>query len=263
MRIRKKIRIDRCSIIGLLSAVALVVFPFRLQAAEEDSEKINFGFGTDIVSSYVWRGLYQAGASIQPGISFGIGGFGLSLWGSTDFKSDTFGEGNSAKEIDMEASYEIGETGLGFIVSDYWYTQQWEGGFFNYKSKETSHAIEAGVYYRLPFEKFPLSLSWHTFFYGDDKDEAGESQNYSSYYELSCPFKVKMVDLETAIGMVPYESPYYETDGFAVTNIALKASASIPLSSKFALPVFTQAVWNPCNDDAHILFGISLNFGDY
>lgn len=29
----------------------------------------------DLVSSYVWRGMYQTGASIQPTLGFTIGGF--------------------------------------------------------------------------------------------------------------------------------------------------------------------------------------------
>ena len=39
----------------------------------------------DLVSSYVWRGVYQTGASFQPTLGFGIGGFSLTAWGSTDF----------------------------------------------------------------------------------------------------------------------------------------------------------------------------------
>ena len=33
----------------------------------------------DLVSSYVWRGVYQTGASFQPTLGFGIGGFSLCV----------------------------------------------------------------------------------------------------------------------------------------------------------------------------------------
>ena len=59
----------------------------------------------DLVSSYVWRGVYQTGASFQPTLGFGISGFSLTAWGSTDFDGYKSTKGQANKEIDLTAAY--------------------------------------------------------------------------------------------------------------------------------------------------------------
>ena len=94
------------------------------------------------------------------------------------------------------------------------------------------------------------------------KDENG-NQNYSSYVELNFPFTVKGVDLNATCGVLPYDAGIttYGGDvnsGFAVTNVALKATKDIKITDSFSLPIFTQAIWNPRMEDAHLVLGISL-----
>lgn len=222
----------------------------------------------DFVSSYVWRGMYQTGISVQPTLGFGVGNFSLTAWGSTDFDGVTavnaaneFETGYPGKEFDLTAAYKFGETGLVLSVTDYWWAGQGAKNYFHYESRETSHFFEGGLAYTLPCEKFPLSLAWYTMFGGADKkinDDGEVEQNYSSYVELNYPFAVKGVDLNATCGIVPYKSSLYMTNGFAVTNIALKASKEIKITDSFSLPIFTQVIWNPCVEDTHIVFGITL-----
>ncbi len=47
-------------------------------------------------------------------------------------------------------------------------------------------------------------------------------------------------------------------NGFAVTNLALKATKAINFNDKFSLPIFVQAIWNPRLEDAHLVFGVTL-----
>ena len=42
------------------------------------------------------------------------------------------------------------------------------------------------------------------------------------------------------------------------TNVALKATTAIRITDSFSLPIFAQAIWNPCLEDAHLVFGITL-----
>ena len=107
-----------------------------------------------------------------------------------------------------------------------------------------------------------LSITWNFMFAGQDKDENG-NQNYSSYVELNFPFTVKGVDLNATCGVLPYDAGIttYGGDvnsGFAVTNVALKATKDIKITDSFSLPIFTQAIWNPRMEDAHLVLGISL-----
>lgn len=83
-------------------------------------------------------------------------------------------------------------------------------------------------------------------------------QNYSSYLELNYPFRVKTVDLNVTCGVVPYQAPQYNCNGFAVTNVALKGTTDIKFTDCFSLPVFVQAIWNPRMEDAHLVFGLTL-----
>lgn len=211
----------------------------------------------DLVSSYIWRGMYQTGASFQPTLGFGIGGFSLTAWGSTDFDGVSAASGAAAKEIDLTAAYTFGESGLTVSVADLWWAGQGAGKYFHFNSHETAHHFEAGLAYTLPVEKFPLSIAWYTMFAGMDKNAEGK-QNYSSYVELNYPFTVKAVDLNLTCGVVPYEAPQYNCNGFAVTNVALKGTTAIKFTDKFSLPIFAQAIWNPRMEDAHLVFGITF-----
>lgn len=211
----------------------------------------------DLVSSYVWRGMYQTGASIQPTLGFAVKGFSITAWGSTDFDGVSASAGAAAKEIDLTAAYAFGESGLTLSVADLWWAGQGANKYFNFKSHETAHHFEGGLAYTVQSEKFPLSVAWYTMFGGQDKNAKGE-QNYSSYVEFNYPFSVKKVDLNVTCGVVPYQAPIYGCNGFSVTNIALKGTTGIKFSDTFTLPIFAQAIWNPRMEDAHLVFGITL-----
>ena len=55
-----------------------------------------------------------------------------------------------------------------------------------------------------------------------------------------------------------YETPQYNVNGFAVTNLALKATKALNFNERFSLPIFVQAIWNPRMEDAHLVFGVTL-----
>ena len=212
----------------------------------------------DFVSSYIWRGMYQTGFSVQPTLGFKAGGFSLTAWGSTDFDGTSASEGAAAKEIDLTAAYTFGESGLTLSVADLWWAGQGAKKYFHFNSHETAHHFEAGLAYTLPVEKLPLSIAWYTMFAGMDKNMKGK-QNYSSYVELNYPFSLKGVGLNATCGVVPYAAVnQYGNNGFAVTNLALKGSKDIKITDSFSLPIFAQVIWNPCLEDTHVVFGITL-----
>ena len=237
--------------------VVVLMSSFSMASAQDNGSKLNFAVQGDLVSSYIWRGMYQTGASFQPTFGLSAGGFSLTAWGSTDFDGYQASEGLANKEIDLTAAYTFGNSGLTLSVADLWWAGQGANKYFNFKSKETAHHFEAGLAYVLPVEKFPLSVVWYTMFAGQDKNEKGD-QNYSSYVELNYPFSVKMVDLNVTCGLVPYKAPQYYTNGFAVTNVALKGTTVIRITDSFSLPIFAQAIWNPRLEDAHLVFGFTL-----
>lgn len=73
-------------------------------------------------------------------------------------------------------------------------------------------------------------------FAGLDKNSHDE-QAYSTYVEMNYPFSVKMVDLNVTCGFTPWNAPQYQTNSFAVTNVALKGTTAIKFSDSFSLPI--------------------------
>ena len=233
------------------AVVTVSLCSFGMAKASENETGVKFAVQSDLVSSYIWRGMYQTGASFQPTLAFSV------AWGSTDFDGYRSSEGLANKEIDLTAAYTFGASGLTLSIADLWWAGQGANKYFNFKSHETAHHFEAGLAYTFPLEKFPLSLAWYTMFAGQDKDAEG-NQNYSSYVDLNYPFSVKRVDLTATCGLVPYEAAQYYTSGFAVTNVALKGTTAIKITDSFSLPIFAQAIWNPRLEDAHLVFGFTL-----
>lgn len=218
---------------------------------------VDFKVSADVVSSYVWRGAYNAGASVQPTIGMSAGNFSLTVWGSKEI-SDLH------KEIDITAAYSFGCVSL--FVADYWWEGDkfWEKGdnagakYFNLDNHDTRHRLEAGISCTIS-ERFPLSIAWNTMFWGSDKDYEDGKQNYSSYVELNYPFSVRQVGLTATLGLTPYESRnMYGTSGFDVCNVALSATREIRVTKSFSLPVFTRVIFNPAAGDAHVVFGFTL-----
>lgn len=211
-------------------------------------EKIKISGGADLVSAYIWRGSYNAGASVQPSLFMSIKGLSIGAWGSTDFG------GNGKKEVDLSVNYSF--KGFTVGITDYWWAGEGAFKYFHYAKGSTSHLFEGNLSYQLPFEKFPLSASWNTIFAGADDD-------YSTYIELNYPFPIYSFDMKATFGFVPWNSPAFlaaENKGLSVCNVALMAQKAIKCSENFSIPLFSQLIFNPATEDIHLVFGVSLKF---
>ena len=80
----------------------------------------------------------------------------------------------------------------------------------------------------------------------------------AGYFEVNAPFKLGGVDWTATAGAVPFATTTYNTSGFAVTNLALKASKDIQITDHFTLPIFGQVVANPSDQKAYFVFGFTL-----
>jgi len=223
----------------LVKGIALVLAMMTTTAATAQ-DKVEATVGTDIVSSYVWRGLNLGSAAIQPTVGVAWKGLSLSAWGSLGFVNTA-----DAKELDLALSYNV--AGLTIGVTDYFIAEGPKDcpvKYFKYDG-DGSHVLEASIGYDFGF----LSATWNTNFLNDD--------DYASYLELKAPFKLG-VDWEAAVGIAPYKSGAYFNDGFACTNISLKASKDIKITDHFSLPVFGQLAANPNDGKFYLAFGLSL-----
>lgn len=130
------------SILGTMAVAAVCMLGTSNAQAQE------FTIQGDLVSSYVWRGIYQGGAaSFQPTLGFSVGNFSLTAWGSTSLSE-------SNKEIDLTAAYKFGEAGPTLSVATLWWDGQADvangeltNNYFHFKSGDTGHHFEAGLAY--------------------------------------------------------------------------------------------------------------------
>ncbi|MFA6766994.1 MAG: TorF family putative porin [Parabacteroides sp.] len=227
-----------------LPAAILLIMSYSVFA--QDKKKFTVTPGADIVSSYVWRGMYQTGASVQPSLSLSGAGLLLTAWGSTDFSnaSDEY----KAKEFDLTCGYGIGRFNM--AVTDYW----WSGEGSRYGNYSNSHYFEGTLGFTLG-EKFPLSLTWNTMFAGGDKNEDGDLQ-YSTFIEAKYSVNVNGIELSPSIGISPWTGLY--SDGFGLNSISLKAKKDIVITDKYSLPLFAQVIAAPEHDNVFLILGISF-----
>ena len=139
-------------------------------------------------------------------------------------------------------------------VTDYWFNSPNEK-YFAYKAHETSHVFEANVGYDFG----PVALNWYTNFAGNDGLNKDGDRAYSSYVEATAPFKLGGCDWAASIGAVPFATSFYgDANGFAVTNVSLKATKDLKITDSFSVPVFAQVAANPSTEKAYLVVGFTL-----
>ncbi len=239
---------------GKFGLVAAMLVATSMVANAQD--KVEASVSADVVSQYIWRGTQCGEASIQPTIGLGYKGLSLTAWGSTELSN--FG---NAKEFDLTLAYTTGGFNIG--ITDYWFSSL-DGGddagrYFRYNTHGTNHMFEANIGYDFG----PVALQWYTYFAGNDYNKTDETTGeakraYSSYFEVSAPFKLGGLDWKAALGFSPLETSLYKNDKFAVTNVAVTATKDIVVTPSFTLPVFAGVAANPCTQETFFMAGFTL-----
>ena len=203
----------------------------------------------DVVSSYIWRGQDLGNVSLQPTLGIGYKGLSLSAWGSVGLT-----DANDTKELDLTLAYTLGCLNIG--ITDYWFNAGLdpENRYFKYDAHGTNHVFEATVGYDFGV----ASLQWYTNFAGNDGTNKDGKRAYSSYFEVVVPFKLSAIEWTATAGAVPWATTSYGTTGFAVTNLALKATKDIKVTDTFSVPVFAEVSGNPCSQKVYLVLGFTL-----
>ena len=227
-----------------LAAVAMMSF-----SAANAQDKVEGSVSADVVSRYVWRGQALGDAAVQPSASLSYKGLSLSAWGSYGFLNT-----EDTKEFDLTLSYSVGGFNVG--VTDYWFSYYGaDNKYFDYRAHDTSHVWEANVGYDFG----PLAIQWYTNIAGADGINKSGKRAYSSYVQLSAPFTLATCDWTATIGAVPYATSFYsDVNGFAVTNVALRATKAIPVCKKWSLPLFMEGSCNPSTKKGYLVVGFTV-----
>lgn len=220
-----------------------------IPAVAEDDEKVSMEVSADVVSSYIWRGQDCGGFSIQPGatITFNKPGISFGVWANAElFDRHSFA---NMTEFDLSLSWapiealSVGLTDYHFCNGNY--IRDWDF------SANSVHNLEVN----LSYDFGPLAVAWNTCLTGFDYNSKGD-RAYSTYVEVSAPFKVGDVSCTGAVGILPWEdcltSLGYNT-GFNVCNLSLTAEKEIG-----SLPMSGQIVYNPQTEATYFVVGISF-----
>ena len=230
----------------LLMAMAVLA---SAAATAQESEEVETVIAADVVNQYIWRGQNLGNVSLQPTLGVAWKGLSLTAWGSVGLS-----EPSDTKEFDLTLGYTIG--GLNVGITDYWFSvgQDPDGRYFKYDAHGTNHVFEANIGYDFGV----VSAQWYTNFGGNDGVNKDGERAYSSYFEVSAPFRLATCEWTATLGAVPYATTSYGTTGFAVTNIGLKATKDIKVTDTFSIPVFAGVTGNPCAQKAYLVFGFTL-----
>lgn len=222
-------------------------------SAMRAGEKVGFGFdaGAEVVSDYLWRGMYNGGLSVQPDLAVGFDSKYTSLrvgtwWniGASDWQfaniKDAYRAG-FAPEMDIHLDLNL--YGLTLGGTHYYYFGK---KFFNFRGEEKDGA-QTEVYAGYDFSTlldFGLNITWYTLIAGSDHDEEGK-RAYSSYLEVVYTHEFKYgMSLTGAVGVTPWKSYYTDYEGgFACNNISLRFEKEWDLAI-CSLSVFAQGMLN-------------------
>jgi len=282
---------------SLLLVVGALMTASMLQAEEVQSKKesllpdykqkvgFTYGVGADIVSNYIWRGLYVGGLGIQADANVGYGGLFLDMWwnlgaGDWTFKNE-YGCTKMAfnPEVDMTIGFSRWGLTVMFMHMYYFdYYRNFDGSlsdrrscYFDFSNTAPGGGItqEWRIKYRVS-DKLPLSILWCTRTWGrdgymidgdgnridpsiyrdlpeDEQAKCSVKRAYSSYLELGYDFYLPYdLTLEARLGMTPWKSMYTAFQGdFAVNNASVKLIWKHSLSEHCLMTMFGNVMCNP------------------
>lgn len=218
--------------------------------AASAQDKVETTISSDFVNEYIWRGQDLGNVSIQPTAAIAYKGASLTGWGNVGIdKTDT-------KEFDLTAAYAV--SGFNIGITDYWFNnngQDEKNRYFMYKAHSTNHVFEGNIGYNFG----PVALQWYTNFAGNDGVKSNGKRAYSSYCELSAPFKLGGADWTATLGASPWETTSYGNSDFAIVNASVKATKTIAITPSFSVPIFAQVATNPCSQKAYLVIGFTLH----
>lgn len=200
----------------------------------QNAPKTELGVQLDAVSMNVWRGVRQAGVSIQPSATLNKGNFELTAWGTVELCG-------SDRELDFILTYSVADFRFG--ITDYWNST----GAADYFS---GHEFEFNCEYGL--RQLPLTFSWNTVFLGDCKG--------SSYVEIGYEDEVAGFQTGVLVGITPWRNRMLATGGFALTNLTVGLSKKFAFSSKINLTPSCSLICNCAIKKIFFVAGIGLSF---
>lgn len=221
---------------------------------------LEWGASADLMSNYLFRGLYVGGLSLQADVNVGYGGAFIDMWwniGSTDW---TFRNTNPAihcalnPEVDLTVGFS--RWGLTVLFMHMYYFDRYSNDrFTRYFDFDDPKDGVGGITqeWRIKYKvssKLPLSIMWCTRTFGRDGWNSADGTRhraYSSYCELGYDFRLPwQLTLEARVAFTPWKSFYTGYQGeFAFTNVTAKLVRDWDAGKHLGVRAFAQIMVNP------------------
>lgn len=243
-----------------IGAAFLALTPTGMNAQSEFQTDVEIS----VVSKYMWRGSNLGGLSIQPNANIAWQGLFLNIDGNKSL------DGGGHDELDVTLGYKA-PFGVNIGVTDYWINDgRNEGQYFFYEEGLTPHQFEGNIGYECKY----FSLQGYCMFWGDDYKINGD-RAYSTYVELSVPFRLAGLNWLASAAMTPMESAgkqttlyedgknigwrrdYFYADGPACVSAAVRVGKELSYK-QLSIPVFVEMHTNPYLRTATFLGGVTL-----
>ncbi len=185
--------------------------------------------GTDVVSSYIWRGSKAGAFSIQPTVKYTSGIFSVGAWGSGDLTT------GAPEEADLFSTLSF-KSGLSIGLTDYHYnTAKYFGN--------NAHAIEANLSYSIG--KFSLSGNYII-------NQASGAVGKDTYFEAG--YQLPLVKLFAGAG-----NGWYTNDAtFQVCNLGISSTKTIKVTDSFSVPFTGSVILNPNKEQ--VFYVVAMSF---
>lgn len=210
----------------LLAFVLTSIFGLNVSA----QQKSPWTVGTDLYSSYVWRGTkFGLGPAMQPTLKYSTGGFSIGGWGNYCFST------SEATEADLFTSYAVAlgkSSSLTFNLTDYYFPGATAPYFTG-----TSHYFEPQISLGLG----KLSLSAAYMFNAED-----------TYLEAG--YAAGPVTIFAGAG----NGQYTKDASFNLCNLGIKTGSAIKISDSFSIPITGALILNPSTEQFNIVVGLTL-----
>ncbi len=234
-----------CSFVGLQATTVIDTL-----SSNDDAKQRTFTItpSVTLTNKHLWRSFSSGNAPcIEPNVNWRYKNLSLDTWAA-------YAIDNSYKEIDFILSYSFNVFSV--TLSDYYCPKAGEEEkFTTLKNEDTDHLFEIKTDFTIS-RKLPVNVSAAVFFAGSDveKTEVEVKQLYSTYLELSYPFRVANTNLQVEVGMTPAKGMY--ANEAKVFNYGFSASNRIKINDKFSLPMKYKLAFNANDNMLH--FGVML-----
>jgi len=234
------------------------------QKEKESGVQFSYEAGAELVSSYLWRGQYNGGLSLQPTVSIGYEGQNTSLsagaWASVGASDWCFRKGQPyytfvnddgdeeydgtpntyfIPELDLFANFSFFGASVG---ATYYQFFSW---MENTRKFDPNYQLELTFQYSLEhFLEIPLYVQWNTMVAATEFDYH-DLASYASYleigYEHTFPYEIT---LSGKIGMSPWQNETYFNSRFAIVNLDLRLEKAWEFDA-CELSLFAEGSINP------------------